>query len=95
MTLIHFKVWLQSLNTFWGNRMRFIYFQGFLPDSVDVHRLGPPQSLVWGGGLRVCVTRSGSVRLLAIVQQWSGFSLNTARSVQTLKGRVHVIHQSF
>lgn len=72
----------------------FHIFSGFLPDSEDVHRLGPPQSLVWGGGLSVCVISSGSVRL-AIVQQWSGFSLNTARSVQTLKGRVHVIHQSF
>lgn len=63
----------------------------FLPDSEDVHRLGPLESLVWGGGLSMCVISSGSVRL-AIEQKWSGFSLNTARCIQTLKRRVHVIH---
>lgn len=58
---------------------------GFSPDSEDVHRLGPAQSLVWGGGLSLCLIGGRAVRL-AIVQQWSGFCLHTARSVQTLKG---------
>ncbi len=57
----------------------------FSPDSEDVHGLGPVQSLVWGGGLSLCLKGGGVVRL-AVVQQWSGFCLHSARSAQTLKG---------
>ena len=68
---------------------------GAAPHSENVHGLWASDFLSGGRGRQVGGARAGrgGALRLAVLQERRGFRLHAARRIQTLKGRVHVIHQ--